>query len=155
MVSWISFVVPPDVIPGRMALLITLFLVLVNIFNSVTTNTPKAEGNHIISHHYIIIKIIRVWVCIAKIQILVYCDMRMYSSYVGDERPIQWTIKFIHWSVNTKDWFLIIWWSSFCSAALLFLQAAKWNFPSERTVIFVYTVLFKLVYYPNKALFLL
>ena len=43
-VSWISFVVPPDVIPGRMALLITLFLVLVNIFNSVTTNTPKAEG---------------------------------------------------------------------------------------------------------------
>ena len=45
-VSWISFVVPPDVIPGRMALLITLFLVLVNIFNSVTTNTPKAEGKN-------------------------------------------------------------------------------------------------------------
>jgi hypothetical protein len=49
-VSWISFVVPPDVIPGRMALLITLFLVLVNIFNSVTTNTPKAEGDYI-SHN--------------------------------------------------------------------------------------------------------
>ena len=48
-VSWISFVVPPDVIPGRMALLITLFLVLVNIFNTVTTNTPKAEGK-IIEH---------------------------------------------------------------------------------------------------------
>ena len=47
MVSWISFVVPPDVIPGRMALLITLFLVLVNIFNSVTTNTPKAEGEEV------------------------------------------------------------------------------------------------------------
>ena len=29
---------------GRMALLVTLFLVLVNIFNNVTTNTPKAEG---------------------------------------------------------------------------------------------------------------
>ena len=39
-----SFVVPPDIIPGRMALLVTLFLVLVNIFNTVTTNTPKAEG---------------------------------------------------------------------------------------------------------------
>ena len=44
-VSWISFIVPPDVIPGRLTLLITLFLVLVNIFNGVTTNTPKAEGN--------------------------------------------------------------------------------------------------------------
>ena len=32
-----------DVIPGRMGLLVTLFLVLVNIFNNVTTNTPKAE----------------------------------------------------------------------------------------------------------------
>ena len=46
-VSWISFVVPPDVIPGRMALLITLFLVLVNIFNTVTSNTPKAEGGYL------------------------------------------------------------------------------------------------------------
>ena len=27
-----------------MALLITLFLVLVNIFNNVTTNSPKAQG---------------------------------------------------------------------------------------------------------------
>ena len=27
-----------------MALLVTLFLVLVNIFNTVTTNTPKAES---------------------------------------------------------------------------------------------------------------
>ena len=27
-----------------MTLLITVFLVLVNIFNTVTTNTPKAEG---------------------------------------------------------------------------------------------------------------
>ena len=34
---------------GRMALLVTLFLVLVNIFNSVTANSPKAEGSHY--HH--------------------------------------------------------------------------------------------------------
>ncbi len=32
------------IISGRMALLVTLFLVLVNIFNSVTANAPKAEG---------------------------------------------------------------------------------------------------------------
>ena len=29
---------------GRMALLVTLFLVLVNIFNAITTNSPKADG---------------------------------------------------------------------------------------------------------------
>ena len=43
-VSWISFLIPPEIVPGRMSLLVTLFLVLVNIFNNITTNTPKAEG---------------------------------------------------------------------------------------------------------------
>jgi len=43
-VSWISFLVPPSVVPGRMTLLVTVFLVLVNIFNTITTNIPKAEG---------------------------------------------------------------------------------------------------------------
>ena len=43
-VSWISFLVPPEIVPGRMTLLVTVFLVLVNIFNTITTNIPKAEG---------------------------------------------------------------------------------------------------------------
>merc|ERR1719242_1327387 len=43
-VSWISFLIPPDIVPGRMTLLITVFLVLVNIFNTITTNIPKAKG---------------------------------------------------------------------------------------------------------------
>ena len=43
-VSWVSFLIPPEVVPGRMAMLITLFLVLINIFNIVTTNSPNVEG---------------------------------------------------------------------------------------------------------------
>ena len=43
-VSWISFLIPVNVIPGRMILLVTAFLVLVNIFNTLTADTPKAEG---------------------------------------------------------------------------------------------------------------
>ena len=44
MVSWISFLIPPDIVPGRMALLITLFLVLINIFNNVTTNSERVDS---------------------------------------------------------------------------------------------------------------
>ena len=44
LVSWISFLVNPEVIPGRMTLLVTIFLVLINIFNTIQTNSPKAEG---------------------------------------------------------------------------------------------------------------
>jgi hypothetical protein len=42
--SRISFLVNPEVIPGRMTLLVTIFLVLINIFNTIQTNSPKAEG---------------------------------------------------------------------------------------------------------------
>ena len=40
----ISFLVPPESVPGRMTILVTVFLVLVNIFNSITSNIPKADG---------------------------------------------------------------------------------------------------------------
>jgi len=43
-VSWISFLVNPEVVPGRMTMLVTLFLVLINIHNTIQTNSPKAEG---------------------------------------------------------------------------------------------------------------
>ena len=43
-VSWVSFLIPPEVVPGRMALLVTLFLVLTNIFNSITNVSPNTEG---------------------------------------------------------------------------------------------------------------
>merc|ERR1719411_1243575 len=39
-VSWVSFLIKPEVVPGRMAMLVTLFLVLINIFNSVRERAP-------------------------------------------------------------------------------------------------------------------
>ncbi len=38
-VSWVSFLIKPEVVPGRIALLVTLFIVLINIFNSVRYST--------------------------------------------------------------------------------------------------------------------
>ena len=35
MVSWISFLIPPDAIPGRTGLLVTLFLVLTTLFGGI------------------------------------------------------------------------------------------------------------------------
>ena len=40
----ISYLIPPEVVPGRMALLITLLLCLINIFNSVTSNSPNSDS---------------------------------------------------------------------------------------------------------------
>ena len=40
----VSFLIPPEIVPGRMTLLVTIFLVLINIFNNVTSNSPNVEG---------------------------------------------------------------------------------------------------------------
>ena len=42
-VSWSSFLIPPEIVPGRMTLLVTLFLVLINIFNNITLTSPNTE----------------------------------------------------------------------------------------------------------------
>ena len=43
-ISWFSFVVNPSVIPGRMGMLVTVFLVLINIFIGVKSNSPTSNG---------------------------------------------------------------------------------------------------------------
>ena len=43
-VSWVSFTIPPAVVPGRMALLVTLLLMLINISNSVSQTIPMAKN---------------------------------------------------------------------------------------------------------------
>ena len=51
--SWVSFLIKPEVVPGRMALLVTLFLVLINIFNSVRLDEDNRQiiiTFHIIHH---------------------------------------------------------------------------------------------------------
>ena len=51
--SWVSFLIKPEVVPGRMALLVTLFLVLINIFNSVRLDEDNRQTIltfHIIHH---------------------------------------------------------------------------------------------------------
>lgn len=41
--SWLGFLIPPDVVPGRMTLLVTLLLVLVNILNHVSETVPSSD----------------------------------------------------------------------------------------------------------------
>ena len=45
----ISFLIPPEVVPGRMGLLITLMLVLVNLFINITSKSPNTDSMTAIS----------------------------------------------------------------------------------------------------------
>ena len=41
--SWASFLIPPTIVPGRMALLITLLLVLINFYGTIIQNQPPSQ----------------------------------------------------------------------------------------------------------------
>lgn len=43
-ISQASFLIPPEIVPGRMTMLVTLFLVLINIFTNITSTSPNVEG---------------------------------------------------------------------------------------------------------------
>jgi len=45
MVSWISFIIDPKIVPGRMSLLVILFLVIINVFNNVKSSAPSASSS--------------------------------------------------------------------------------------------------------------
>ena len=60
----------------RMTLLITVFLVLVNIFNTITTNIPKAEG----------LTAIEAWVMV--------CVLFVFGALVGTSLALQDLRKF-------------------------------------------------------------
>jgi len=46
-VSWISFIIDPKVIPGRMSLLVILFLVIINVFNNVRSSAPSSASSRL------------------------------------------------------------------------------------------------------------
>ena len=81
---------PFSLFSGRMALLVTLFLVLVNIFNSVTANAPKAEGLTAVET-WVVSCIIHVFGVLAEYALILKMIM------VGDNQSWQQTLtKFSH-----------------------------------------------------------
>ena len=44
MASFISFMIPPNIVPGRIGIIVTLFLMLINTGNSVRSKIPPTSG---------------------------------------------------------------------------------------------------------------
>ena len=70
-VSWVSFLIKPDIVPGRMALLIMLFLVLINIFNVVKANAPVSAGLNAVDI-YLVACIILVFAVVIEYAVVLY-----------------------------------------------------------------------------------
>ena len=72
-VSWASFLINPNIVPGRMGLLVTLLLVLVNIFNGFKSSSPPSTGLNALDL-YLIICICHVFCVLAEYAIVLFLD---------------------------------------------------------------------------------
>ena len=76
MVSWVSFLIKPEVIPGRMALLITLFLVLINIFNGVKADAPASKQLNAVDL-YLVVCIFLVFAALVEYSVILYIQKKV------------------------------------------------------------------------------
>ena len=72
-VSWLSFIIKPEVVPGRIALLVTTFLVLVNVFNSAKSQAPVSEHLNAIDV-YLVGCIAHVFLALMEYAIMLFHD---------------------------------------------------------------------------------
>ena len=68
-VSWVSFIINPDIVPGRMGLLVTIFLVLTNIFIGVNSTAPSSDDLNAIDC-YLLVCIILVFLALIEYAIV-------------------------------------------------------------------------------------
>merc|ERR1719412_2006227 len=79
MVSWVSFLIKPEIVPGRMALLITLFLVLTNIFNGVKAQAPVSKRLNAIDL-YLVVCIFLVFAALVEYSVILFMQKKLRQS---------------------------------------------------------------------------
>ena len=83
-VSWVSFIIKPDVVPGRMGVLVTIFLVLINIFNNVKGNAPVPTSLNAVDL-YLIICIFIVFLALLEYAIVLFKEK--YKTEIDATNP--------------------------------------------------------------------
>ena len=74
-VSWTSFIIKPDVVPGRLGLLVTIFLVLINIFNGAKSNAPTSGILNAVDL-YLVVCIGQVFIALVEYAIVLVLEKR-------------------------------------------------------------------------------
>ena len=96
-VSWVSFVIQPDIVPGRMGLLVTIFLLLINIFTGVK-NTAPPSSNHNASDVFL-------FLCIAQVfaALIQYAAILILKSFIVETTHVSCQSLVHRKSLNTEN----------------------------------------------------
>ena len=81
-VSWVSFTIKPEIVPGRMGLLATIFLVLINIFNGAKSAAPSSTSLNALDL-YLIMCISQVFLALIEYAVILFIsNIGVKSSFI-------------------------------------------------------------------------
>ena len=95
-VSWVSFVIKPENVPGRMGLLVTVFLVLINIFNGAKENAPVSLSLNAVDLYLVccigqvFFALLEYVVILSKWKFQGICKSETYAPSANNDVPKAW-----------------------------------------------------------------
>ena len=95
MASWTSFIIDPSIIPGRIAVLITTFLCLINIFNGVKEHAPVSSSLNAMDI-YVLVCIGQVFLALAEYAVVILVEDNKRKSESQLVSPITTQVSGIH-----------------------------------------------------------
>ena len=81
----VSFIVPPEVVPGRIGLLVTVLLMLINIYISVKANAPKSSGSISTFDIFFLVCFGQVFVAFVEYGVVLFLCMRRKNILIEAE----------------------------------------------------------------------
>ena len=81
----VSFIVPPEVVPGRIGLLVTVLLMLINIYIGVKANAPKSSGSISTMDIFFIVCFGQVFVAFMEYGVVLFLRMRRKNILIEIE----------------------------------------------------------------------
>ena len=85
-VAWVSFLINPTAVPGRMGLLVTVFLVLINIFIGVKRDSPKSSGFLSAIDIFLVVCLGHVFCAILEYALVLAANCRNIADVFGKEK---------------------------------------------------------------------
>ena len=151
-ISWLSFVVNPSVIPGRMGMLVTVFLVLINIFIGVKNKSPTSNGLNA-ADIFLVACIGQVFACLVEyaLVLVIYAkpkqeatsasksSTKVFVEEINKEKVPEWAVKYQKTLLETVK------------GSQNHAQNIQWNFIDKMALIlFPFTFIVFLITYFNK-----
>ena len=99
----ISFLIMPESVPGRVALLLTLMLLLISFFNAIQNQIPKSDGMTASIGLYLLSSLLAVFMALFEYGIILFRMKQRQVQNMKNTTEIRINAKKVAWNVDNVE----------------------------------------------------